>query len=44
MAEEIYPISHLEKVITGMESPISHLEWIIALYGGLGSGGTNKYN
>ena len=46
MAEEIYPISHLEKVITGMESPISHLEKIIALYGTGGSGGsgTTNYN
>ena len=45
MSEEIYPISHTEKVIAGMESPISHLEKIIALYGGSGgSGGTNNYN
>ena len=42
MAEEIYPISHLEKVITGMESPISHLEWIIATYGTGGSGVTGS--
>ena len=45
MADEIYPISHIEKVIAGQESPISHLEKIIALYGGSGgSGGTNNYN
>ena len=45
MADNIEPISHLEKVITGQEEPISHLEKIIALYGGSGgSGGTNNYN
>ena len=44
MSEEIYPISHTEKVIAGMESPISHLEKIIALYGGSGGSGTNNYN
>ena len=44
MADEIYPISHLEKVITGQEEPISHLEKIIALYGGSGGSGTNNYN
>ena len=45
MADEIYPISHLEKFIAGQEtSPISHLEQIIALYGGSGGSGTNNYN
>ena len=45
MAEEISPISHLEKFIAGQEtSPISHLEKIIALYGGSGGSGTNNYN
>ena len=44
MADEIYPISHTEKVITGQEEPISHLEKIIALYGGSGGSGTNNYN
>ena len=44
MSEEIYPISHTEKVIAGQESPISHLEKIIALYGGSGGSGTNNYN
>ena len=44
MAEEISPISHLEKVITGQEEPISHLEKIIVLYGGSGGSGTNNYN
>ena len=44
MSDEIYPISHTEKVIAGQESPISHLEKIIALYGGSGGSGTNNYN
>ena len=46
MADNIEPISHLEKVITGDVEPISHLEWIIATYGGSGSGsgGTTNYN
>ena len=44
MSEEIYPISHTEKVIAGMEPAISHLEKIIALYGGSGGSGTNNYN
>ena len=44
MADNIEPISHLEKVITGQEEPISHLEKIIALYGGSGGSGTNNYN
>ena len=45
MADNIEPISHLEKVVAGQEEPISHLEKIIALYGGSGgSGGTNNYN
>ena len=45
MADNIEPISHLEKTIAGQEEPISHLEKIIALYGGSGgSGGTNNYN
>ena len=44
MADEIYPISHTEKVIAGQESPISHLEKIIALYGGSGGSGTTNYN
>ena len=44
MAEEISPISHLEKFIAGETSPISHLEKIIALYGGSGGSGTNNYN
>ena len=34
MSEEIYPVTHLEKVIAGEESPISHLEKVIAQYGG----------
>ena len=42
MADNIEPISHLEKVITGDAERISHLEQIIALYGG--SGGTTNYN
>ena len=42
MADNIEPISHLEKVVAGQEEPISHLEKIIALYGG--SGGTTNYN
>ena len=44
MADNIEPISHLEKVITGDAEPISHLEQIIALYGGSGGSGTNNYN
>ena len=47
MAEEISPISHLEKFIAGQEPAISHLEKIIALYGsgsGSGTGGTTNYN
>ena len=42
MADNIEPISHLEKTIAGQEQPISHLEKIIALYGG--SGGTTNYD
>ena len=41
MADNIEPISHLEKVITGDVEPISHLEQIIVKYG---SGGTTNYN
>ena len=47
MADNIEPISHLEKVITGNVEPISHLEQIIALYGGSGGSGgsgTTNYN
>ena len=44
MAEEISPISHLEKTIAGETTPISHLEHVIALYGGSGGSGTNNYN
>ena len=45
MADEIFPISHTEKVIAGLVEPISHTEKIIALYGGSGgSGGTTNYN
>ena len=44
MSDEIYPISHTEKVIAGQEEPISHIEKIIALYGGSGGSGTNNYN
>ena len=44
MADNIEPISHLEKVITGNAEPISHLEQIIALYGGSGGSGTTNYN
>ena len=44
MADNIEPISHLEKVITGQAEPISHLEQIIALYGGSGGSGTTNYN
>ena len=44
MADNIEPISHLEKVVAGQEEPISHLEKIIALYGGSGGSGTNNYN
>ena len=42
MADEIFPISHTEKVIAGLVEPISHTEQIIALYGS--SGGTTNYN
>ena len=48
MSDNIEPISHLEKFIAGQETtPISHLEHVIALYGGSGGGsgsGTNNYN
>ena len=47
MADNIEPISHLEKVIAGDAEPISHLEQIIALYGGTGGSGgsgTTNYN
>ena len=44
MADNIEPISHLEKVITGNVEPISHLEHVIALYGSSGGSGTNNYN
>ena len=47
MADNIEPISHLEKVITGNVEPISHLEQVIALYGGTGGSGgsgTTNYN
>ena len=47
MADEIFPISHTEKVIAGQEPAISHLEQIIAKYGiggSGGSGGANNYN
>ena len=45
MADEIYPVSHTEKVIAGLVEPISHTEQIIALYGGgSGSSGTTNYN
>ena len=44
MADNIEPISHLEKFIAGQEQPISHLEKIIALYGGGSGSGTNNYN
>ena len=44
MADEIYPISHTEKVIAGLVEPVSHTEKIIALYGGSGGSGTNNYN
>lgn len=46
MAEEISPISHLEKTIAGETSPISHLEKIIVQYGtgGSGSSTTTDYN
>ena len=43
MADEIYPVSHTEKVIAGQEPAISHLEQIIVKYGSGGSG-TNNYN
>ena len=43
MSDEIFPISHTEKVIAGQEPAISHLEQIIAKYGTGGSGTTN-YN
>lgn len=46
MADEIYPVSHTEKVIAGLVEPISHTEKIIAKYGTGGSGGsgTTDYN
>ena len=46
MADEIYPVSHTEKVIAGQEPAISHLEQIIVKYGsgGNSSGGTTNYN
>ena len=44
MADEIVPETHLEKVIAGQESPVTHLEHVIALYGGSGGSGTNNYN
>ena len=45
MADEIYPVSHTEKVIAGLVEPISHTEQIIATYGGgSGSSGTTNYN
>ena len=45
MADKMEPISHTEKVIAGTAQPISHLEWIIATYGGgSSSGGTTNYN
>ena len=50
MADEIYPVSHTEKVIAGLVEPISHTEKIIAKYGSGGSGsggsssGTTNYN
>ena len=43
MSDEIFPISHTEKVIAGQEPAISHLEQIIVKYGSGGSGTTN-YN
>ena len=43
MSDEIYPVSHTEKVIAGQEPAISHLEQIIVQYGSGGSG-TNNYN
>ena len=42
MADNIEPISHLEKVITGNVEPISHLEQVIAQYGTGGSGGVDS--
>ena len=42
MADEIVPETHLEKTIAGTVSPVTHLEHVIALYGG--SGGTTNYN
>ena len=44
MADEIYPVSHTEKVIAGQEPAISHLEQIIVQYGTGGSSGTTNYN
>ena len=45
MADNIEPVTHLEKTIAGTVSPVTHLEKVIALYGGSGgSGGTNDYN
>ena len=40
MADEIYPVSHTEKVIAGLVEPVSHTEKIIALYGGSGGSGS----
>ena len=42
MADEIVPETHLEKTIAGTVSPVTHLEHVIALYGG--SGRTINYN
>ena len=46
MADNIEPISHLEKVIAGDTEPISHLEKVIAEYGGTGgsTGEASNYN
>ena len=44
MSDEIFPISHTEKVIAGQEPAISHLEQIIVQYGTGSSGGTTNYN
>ena len=44
MADEIVPETHLEKTIAGTVSPVTHLEHVIALYGGSGGSGTNNYN
>ena len=42
MADEIYPVSHTEKVIAGLVEPVSHTEKIIALYGSSGGSGTTN--